>query len=236
MEYDMQQPPDQPYSMEPGQGSPPPGVSPQVNQPQEGVPRDAAAPATAIEWRHAHTETEMARGAQLEPGVRMYITLPDMVGRAIVDLDTGSNLGTVADLVLSRDHRTVEAFATHSQSLLGSDAFPARDSNVGGNAITLPRGAMRGFDGGRLTGLPFATELVDKRLMTDTGETVGTVKDIRFDPHEDRVLGYEVESAGGGVLKRLTRRRIFVPEDAIQNYGVDVLLISEAKAQQYSGE
>src|SRR5262249_38086768 len=149
----QQQPPDQPYTTPPG-GQPPMSDPYQANPPIRetppsqpeaqpgGMQSDAPAPGAAPEWHHARTEPEAIREAGLRPDARQYVTLADMVGRTLVDLDTGSQLGIVADLVLSRDYHTIEAFATHSQVLQGSDAFPANNPILATDAITLPRGAM----------------------------------------------------------------------------------------------
>jgi uncharacterized protein YrrD len=237
----QQQPPDQPYTTPPGQnpmGDPNMGQPPMRETPpsQPGMqPESVQGTTPPAEWHHAHTETEAIRDAGLQPGSHQYITLADMVGRAIVDLGTGTQFGIVADTVLSRDYHTIEAFTTHSQVLQGSDAFPANNTMVGADAVTLPRGAMQGFDETRLRGLPFASALLEMHLMTDSGQTVGTLKEIRFDPRNNAVLGYEVESSTGGFFKRLSRQRSFLPVDAIENYGNDVLLVSEANANQYLG-
>src|SRR5262249_3184345 len=238
----QQHPPDQPYTTPPGQNpmsdpnlANPPMPETIPGQPEARPESASPTPGAPQEWHHARTEPEAIREAGLQPDTRQYVTLADMMGHALVDLGTGSQLGIVADLVLSRDYHTIEAFATHSQVLQGSDAYPAANTIVGADAITLPRGAMQGFDESRLRGLPFASALLEMHLMTDSGQTVGTLKEIRCDPRNNAVLGYEVESSSGGFFKRLSRQRSFLPVDAIQNYGTDVLLIGEASANQYLG-
>src|SRR5215831_1492667 len=173
----MQQPPDQqPYTMPPGQnpmgesdlGGQPiretpsgqPGMRPSGAQgaaPASGSPHEDAPP----EWHHARSETEAIREAGIQPATHQYIVFADMVGRPLIDLGTGSQLGVVADLVLTRNYHIVEAFATHSKVLQGSDAFPASNTIVGADAITLPRGSLQGFDENRLRGLPFASTLLE---------------------------------------------------------------------------
>jgi sporulation protein YlmC with PRC-barrel domain len=93
---------------------------------------------------------------------------------------------------------------------------------------------MQGFDAQGLKGMPLARPLVGMNLMTDDGRVVGKVTDLRFDP-DTRAAALRVEGTSN-LLQRLIHQGSTLPASAMQAYGQDALVLSDAAAKQHLGE
>lgn len=191
-----------------------------------GSQAGAAAAATPI----AHP-----REAHEGGGAERFVTLSSLMRQPIVDLNTGRRVGQVDNIVLSSDHRSVEAYTSHGGFLSGTKAFPARGANIGQDVIALPPGALERFDKRSLRGLPLASSVSGARLLSDTGRVLGTVADMRMDASTAEVLGYEVNPEDRGLLDRLRHRVALLPVGAVRRRGSDAWIVAEEDARRYLG-
>lgn len=163
------------------------------------------------------------------------VALASLTHMPIVDLGTGRRVGRVDDIILSADYRSVEAYASHSGFLRGTQAFPARGATLGPDAITLPPGTLDRFDKRSLRGLPLAGGLAGTRLLSDGGRVLGTVKDLRMDPRTAEVVGYEVTPEDRGLLDRLRHHTVLLPVAEVRQRGTDAWIVAEDDARQHFG-
>lgn len=196
--------------------------------PVQPVAPQAAGAAPASAAGHAH---EM----RAREDVGRFVTLSSLMHLPIVDLGTGRRLGRVDNIILSSDHRTVEAYTSHGGFLSGTKAFPARGATIGQDAIVLPPGALERFDKRSLRGLPLAGPMTGTRLLSDTGRVLGTVTDIRMDPATADVVSYEINPEDRSLLDRLRHRAAVLPVAAVQRRGADAWIVAEDDARQHLG-
>ncbi len=215
----MQQPPDRNDQSTPIE----PGYLAQPGYPLEHTGGEQAAP-TAQPEHGAPPEGETG------------VLLSRLKGLPIVDVSTGTRIGEVEDVLLSLDHRYVEAFTVRGGFLRKEKAIPATGATIGEDAIAvrLPPGAEGELDATRAGSLPRAHRLLSLRLLTDAGRIAGKVVDVRLDPRSGLVLAYEVRPVDEGLADRLRRTPPHVlPATAVQQHGEDALIISDALARQY---
>jgi len=221
----------QPYTMEPGYAA-------QPDQPLSGRPSpayDRGADTSASEQMADYAQDRDTGHATHHQGLDTshWLKLSELANRPIVDLTNGAKLGQLDDLVLGDDHSRVVGFATQGKILHGPAAYPVQDATIGSDAITLPAGSLQGFDEQRMKGMPLGRPLVGMRLLSTTGNILGQIKDVRFDP-KSWAVAYEIEGAGN-LLQRLFHPGTALPASAIQSYGQDAIIVGEAAAEQYLG-
>lgn len=177
------------------------------------------------------TDREQASRGREEAG--RFVTISSLMHLPVLDLGTGQRLGRVDNIILSSDHRTVEAYTSHGGFLRGTKAFPARGATIGQDAIVLPPGALERFDKRSLRGLPLAGPVTGTRLLSDTGRVLGTITDVRMDPVTAEVVGYEVDPEDKSLLDRLRRRAAVLPVTAVRRRGTDAWIVAEDDARRH---
>lgn len=182
-------------------------------------------------------ETGVARDVSATPSTAgSWVPLSRLKGMPLVDVGTGNRLGDLEDVLLSHDHRYVEAYTVRGGFLRKGEAFPAGNATIGADAIAvrLPPRVEVASDVQRFKTLPGAHRLLSMALLTETGQIVGRVTDVRLDPHSGAVVGYEVRPASEGLADRMRRTPPRVlPATAIQQHGADALIVTDAAARQY---
>lgn len=192
---------------------------------QPSAPQDAGAAGASAEGRAQETPSREA--------AERFVTVSSLMHLPVLDLGTGQRLGRVDNIILSSDHRTVEAYTSHGGFLRGTKAFPARGATIGQDAIVLPPGALERFDKRSLRGLPLAGPVTGTRLLSDSGRVLGTVTDIQMDPVTAEVVGYEVNPEDRSLLDRLRRRTAVLPVAAVRRRGTDAWIVAEDEARRH---
>lgn len=148
----------------------------------------------------------------------------DLLGKELLDQDTGEKIASVQEVIFDDDTRRVVALLTDGGILRGPSVV--RWSSVANVADVV---AVRG--GGELEGLGSdpevsalrrrSHEVEGKEIITEGGEKVGEVSDL-FVGDLGEVLGYEVK---GGLVKDLMGRK-FLPIEGVRSSGGDVIIIA----------
>jgi uncharacterized protein YrrD len=160
------------------------------------------------------------------PTTRKWI---DIRGLAVVVLDTGIKVGTVDDFYFESESNAVRGLRVNT-GLSGYKELPSNGiSAIGRDAITTANQEMvidERHDG-RLPALPLGHSLLSYKIMSESGDLVGTVGSIilnTFPPIALRVVAFEL--AGG-------RHRTFSAQE-VTHYGQDVIVILDQVARQLS--
>src|SRR4051794_20505982 len=123
----------------------------------------------------------------------------DLKGRSVVDLDAGETLGRVEDLILDPDgQRLAGLIITTGRTILdpGRELLvPAAAIHaIGPDALTVR--AWEAGDADTLGSLPRLGDVRGKHVVTQSGETVGTLSDVMLEPASGQVLGYGLRPSG----------------------------------------
>ena len=159
----------------------------------------------------------------------------DMRGLAVVALDTGIKVGTVDDFYFETESNAVRGLRVNT-GLLGYKALPSNGiSAIGRDAITTANQEMviEESHDGRIPALPLGHNLFSYKIMSESGDHIGTVGNIILNTHPPialRVAGFEL-AAGPG--ERITHHRTFSAQEVI-HYGQDVIVILDQVARQLS--
>lgn len=148
----------------------------------------------------------------------------ELFDKEIVNQATGEKQGTIRDLVLDSEARSVVALLVGG--MIGRDRVVRWDSLVSvgdvvviGNEAPLvelgddPEVADLHEKGHRVTGTD---------IITEEGEKIGTVGDLFVD-HRGEVVGYEVS---GGTISDLRGRKL-LPMEKVRAIGKDAIIASD---------
>ena len=159
----------------------------------------------------------------------------DLHRRAVVDVEEGTKVGQIDDLLLDPDGQHVAGYIVqHGSTLLGQGArvlVPAAAVHaVGPDAMTVRRvdAAEAAED---TTALPRLSDLVGHKIVSEGGRLLGVVEDVLLDDDGMRILGYAMESAGAaGRLGALTGQHHeatrFIRADGNLRVGRDMIIAS----------
>ena len=157
----------------------------------------------------------------------------DLRGIALVTIDGGTKEGTLDDFYFDSQAATVRALRVKT-GIFGHRVLPVSSINaIGTDAITFGNAQMLigEKDDQLLSNLPFGTELLNYKVLTEGGTVVGNVSNIILNvtnPTQLRVAGYELP---GNIGDRLSGRRPMITANQIIRYGRDVLVIPDVVAQ-----
>jgi sporulation protein YlmC with PRC-barrel domain len=167
------------------------------------------------------------------------IRATELAGRSVVDIDAAERLGRVDRIVLDPDARQVAGFVvSRGSSILGGGERLTLSASsvhaVGPDAITVRRDAAEPDD--RLAHLPQVSDMVGRKVVSETGRVLGTVDDVLIDERDGRIVGYAL--AGDGLDDKLKamlpsmqerddRRAPYLRADANLKAGKDLIVAPE---------
>ena len=175
------------------------------------------------------------RSAQPHPGPQQptssvranWVSFSQLRGHPLVDITEGREIGEVHDLLIDEQRRIIQAFATKGRLLHGPTFVPALKATIGPDAVTFQPGALAGQDTSWLDKLPRATDLIGMQVLTNTGQLLGTVDDLRLDPNSNSLAALELKPAHTGILHRLGSGRRLLPASGVISYGPDTIIALE---------
>lgn len=201
-----------------------------LDRPPSQYTPNMEATAAADQQMHSHVYQQQHQHEH-GPEASAWVRLTSLIGRPLLDLENGRRLGRLENLVLTPDYRFVAGFVVQDPTVSPPPVYPARGATIGEDAIVLPAASLQNFSPESFRGMPLARRLLGMPLVTVGGKMVGKLVDVRFDPQTLAVF-LQIDEAGN-VLQRLLRQPTTIPASAIQTYGQDVLIVTEAAAQQY---
>jgi uncharacterized protein YrrD len=155
------------------------------------------------------------------------VTFSKLRGHPLIDITEGKNIGTVHDVLLDQQRRSIQAFATKGSLLHGPTYVPAMKASLGVDAVTFQPGALAGQDTSWLDKLPKASDLIGMKVHSNTGQLLGTVEDLRIDPERALLVAFELSPEQTGILHRLGSRRRLLPAQSVISYGPDTIIAAE---------
>ncbi len=151
----------------------------------------------------------------------------DLIGKPIVQQDTGERIASVYNVVIDRATQRAVALLIQSGGWLRDARVVPWNRITSIGDVILARGdepvIVKASDP-ELAGLVAQTgEITGTRIVTASGEELGTVGDVFIDD-DGRVLGYEVKHG----LLSLARRQ-FLPVAQVQTVGQDAVIATTAE-------
>src|SRR6266540_3478254 len=130
----------------------------------------------------------------------------ELEGRAVVDVDAAEKIGKIDEVILDPDAGQVAAFAvSRGEKLLGGGGHvtvPAWSVQaIGPDALTVRHTAVLGDDAHRFEGLPRLSDVVGRKVVTQSGKLLGTVEDVLINADDARIVGYVLDEQPGPMRK-----------------------------------
>jgi sporulation protein YlmC with PRC-barrel domain len=131
----------------------------------------------------------------------------ELKGRAVVNLEDASKLGTIEDLMVDAESHHIVSIKVRTGMFHAAQIVPVADvTNVGGDAVTISTGGTA-----NITSMPESTasptsvgsqgpieitSLLGNKVVTDAGTMVGELSDVMIDWVDLTITGYEVHMGG----------------------------------------
>ncbi|GAB4273144.1 PRC-barrel domain-containing protein [Thermincola ferriacetica] len=160
------------------------------------------------------------------PAKRVFRT-QEIIGKQVITLQ-GEDLGSVVRVVVNPETATVAGFTLNAKGWFkGEKAFAFSSVKAIGNyAITLEKKDL--VDS--LNNLPSLEKLssdfniYNTRVITPSGDLLGTVEDFSFDADSGKIESFLLS---GGVIRNLMQGKALIPVSAITKIGPDVIIAKD---------
>lgn len=150
----------------------------------------------------------------------------DLIGRPVIELDSGRYLGEAREIIVDLDSGRVVGIVVQRGRWFHSTWFLPFESvsSCGDGAITVEddQMLMPHSEFARRRGSSHH-QLVGKRVLSDRGRDIGTLDDIFFDPGSSAVTGYQIS---GGVIQDLLDGKRSIPAVPLV-FGHDAVIITD---------
>jgi sporulation protein YlmC with PRC-barrel domain len=156
-----------------------------------------------------------------------WATFSQLRGHPLIAITEGKKRGEVYDLLLDQQRRSIQAFATRGRLLHGPLLIPSSKATIGKDAVTFEPGALAGQDTSWLDALPKASALLGMRVLTNTGQFLGTVEDLRINTRDGVLIALELTPGQAGTAHRIDSRRQILPTTSVISYGPDAIVAME---------
>ena len=156
----------------------------------------------------------------------------DLVGRRVVDHNTGEELHKVKDIIFSGvDGRVLGLLLDEGGLLSSSKVLPVGSiETIGPDAILVQskEAVVSANESDDInTRIKSDNVVVGTKLMTDDGRDLGKITDIYFDETTGRIKGYEVS---GGIFSDAYTGRSYLPTPSALRLGEDVAFVPDQYA------
>ena len=160
-----------------------------------------------------------------------------ITGLQVLALDNAADLGKVLDLVFDHDADECLGLVLREQSMFHAAQFVpwAAISVIGKDAVMVKthENVITPDDDPRLRAvMERDTHLSGTKMMTETGDDIGTFADVYLDENTGRVIGYE--ASGGLISDTMSGKRYMAAQDTdALRVGDDVLLVDPKISQEF---
>ncbi|MDQ3069489.1 MAG: PRC-barrel domain-containing protein [Acidobacteriota bacterium] len=129
------------------------------------------------------------------------IRVTELGGRAVIDLEAAEKLGKIDRVVLDPEGRKVAGFViSNGASLFNNGRHLMLSAScvhaVGPDAITVRRDAATTLDDDVFEGLPRASDVIGRKVVSQEGRLMGEVDDVLIDETDGRIVGYTLTGEG----------------------------------------
>lgn len=160
-----------------------------------------------------------------------------ITGLQVLALDNAADLGHVLDLVFDHEADECLGFLLRESSMFHAAQFVPWSAirSIGKDAVMVENHdtVIAPADDARLRAvMERDTHLSGTRMLTETGDDIGTFADVYLDENTGRVIGYE--SSGGLVSDTMSGKRYVAAKDTdALRVGDDVLLVDPRISQEF---
>ena len=157
----------------------------------------------------------------------------ELRGIALVTIDGGKKEGTLDDLYFDAQTTGVRALRIKT-GMFGHRALLVSSINaIGTDAITFAKEDMliEEKSDALLSNMPFGSELLNYKVLTEGGTVVGSINDFILDvsnPAQLHIVSYELP---GTLFGRLGGHRPMFAATQVVRYGRDVIVIPDSVAE-----
>jgi uncharacterized protein YrrD len=162
----------------------------------------------------------------------------NVVGQAVVSFEEGRRIDTVKDLLISESNDGIVALLVDEGGLLSSSRVVSIEAvrSFGRDAVVIgdAKSVIPASDDPEVRSIINRKEkLLGKRVVTDTGDLMGSVSDVYFEEGTGRILGFEVS---GGMLGDMARGTSFLAVEEIERLGPDVIFVRPETGENLEGQ
>jgi uncharacterized protein YrrD len=152
---------------------------------------------------------------------------------AVVTLADGKKVGTFDDFYFDPDTHTVYALRVKTGLFAHKALHVANLSGIGQDAITTKNEEMlqSESDDARLSSLPRGQNLLSYKVMSTSGNVIGTLGHVLLDISKPTALRIAAIELSGGLQERLGIRSSTLIPAQFLHYGHDVLVVPEEALQ-----
>ncbi|MDI6710709.1 MAG: PRC-barrel domain-containing protein [Thermoanaerobacterales bacterium] len=158
----------------------------------------------------------------------------ELLGLPVISLEEGAKVGHIKGLILNPTAKALVALVVEGRGVFKEQRFIpfAKVHSMGANAVTVSRGqtAQKAANLPEMVQLwKDRTPLVGARVVTESGDILGTVVDYGIDPPTGAVAGLEVApSSLGATLKG----RSWMPAGTLRTLGKEIIVVSDEAREE----
>jgi uncharacterized protein YrrD len=157
------------------------------------------------------------------------IKASELKGRAVVSLTQAEKIGTVASVILDPAASRVAGLTVRTGILGGPKLLRASDiRSLGADAVTIHDSSLLHDGSGEapeLKDLPTLDDMVEMKIISESGQLLGTLGNIEIDPDQYQITRYELS---GTLWDQLTHsNRTFDASPGLR-FGKELLIVPDA--------
>lgn len=159
-----------------------------------------------------------------------------LIRRAVIDMDAAERLGSIKEIIVDRGGHHVAGFViTRGESIFGGGTqrlIPASALHViGPDAVTL-RGSAIGGNTDELTALPRISDIIGRKMVTQTGRLLGAIGDVLIAREDGRIVGFSIAEDTVRKIENLLGSRkaqpaSYVRADSDLQVGNDLIVVPD---------
>jgi uncharacterized protein YrrD len=157
------------------------------------------------------------------------IKASELKGRAVVSLTQAEKIGSVASVILDPAASRVAGLTVRTGILGGAKILRASDiRSLGIDAVTIHDSSLLHDDTGEvpeLKDLPTLDEMIEMKIISESGQLLGTLGNVEIDPDQYQITRYELSGTFWDQLKHSNRTFDAVPG---LRFGKQLLVVPDA--------
>ena len=161
-----------------------------------------------------------------------------LIGQSIVSFAEGRKLDSVKDLLMSQTNDSIVALLVDEGGLMSSSRVVPLEAvkSFGRDAVVIQDAqavTTASADPEVKAILNRNDQLLGKKVLTDTGDALGSISDMYFDDSDGRILGFEVS---GGLLGDIAKGTSYLAVEEIERLGPDVIFVRPETGENLEGQ
>lgn len=162
----------------------------------------------------------------------------NVVGQSVVSHIDGRRLESVKDVLLGETNDGIVALLVDEGGLLSSSRVVPIESveSFGRDAVVISGSdavVSASADPEVKAIVNRKEKLLGKRVLTSSGDLLGSISDMYFEERSGRILGFEVS---GGILGDIARGTSYLAVEEIENMGPDVIFVRPEVGDGLAGQ